>query len=68
MRWVLTFFFLIFASLAQAGNDPFAVKKPEFPPAQQVFVFSSEKLASGPRARPACTGRSATVITFIRNA
>ncbi|UZE30875.1 protein-disulfide reductase DsbD [Pseudomonas asplenii] len=47
MRWVLTFFFLIFASLAQAGNDPFAVKKPEFPPAQQVFVFSSEKLASG---------------------
>jgi len=47
MRWVLTFFFLIFASLAQAGNDPFAVKKPEFPPAHQVFVFSSEKLASG---------------------
>ncbi|WP_017905452.1 protein-disulfide reductase DsbD [Pseudomonas asplenii] len=47
MRWVLTFFFLIFASLAQAGNDPFAVKKPEFPPANQVFVFSSEKLASG---------------------
>ncbi|WP_416769851.1 protein-disulfide reductase DsbD [Pseudomonas sp. RHF3.3-3] len=47
MRWVLPLFFLIFASLAQAGNDPFAVKKPEFPPANQVFVFNSEKLASG---------------------
>ncbi|MGY2235754.1 protein-disulfide reductase DsbD [Pseudomonas gingeri] len=47
MRWLFTLVFLLFAGLAQAGNDPFAVKKPDFPPAGKVFIFSSEKLDSG---------------------
>ncbi len=47
MRWLLTFVFVLFAGLVQAGNDPFAVKKPDFLPVGQAFAFSSETLPSG---------------------
>ncbi|NWC00082.1 protein-disulfide reductase DsbD [Pseudomonas gingeri] len=47
MRWLLTFVFALFAGLAQAGNDPFAVKKPDFMPVDQAFAFSAETLPSG---------------------
>src|SRR5450830_1294597 len=47
MRWLLTFVFVLFTGLAQAGNDPFAVKKPDFLPVDQAFAFSTETLPSG---------------------
>lgn len=47
MRWLLTFVFVLFTGLAQAGNDPFAVKKPDFLPVGQAFAFSTETLPSG---------------------
>ncbi|WP_192561869.1 protein-disulfide reductase DsbD [Pseudomonas gozinkensis] len=46
MRHFFLFFALLFSSLAQAGNDPFA-SKPEFLPVDKAFVLTSERLDSG---------------------
>jgi len=47
MRWLLTLVLVLFTGLAQAGNDPFAVKKPDFLPVDKAFAFSAEALPSG---------------------
>ncbi|MGC5701022.1 protein-disulfide reductase DsbD [Pseudomonas sp. NFXW11] len=46
MRRLLILLFMLFTTLAQAGNNPFEVK-PDFLPVGQAFVFSSERLPSG---------------------
>ncbi|WP_409303307.1 protein-disulfide reductase DsbD domain-containing protein, partial [Pseudomonas sp. KCJK8993] len=46
MRRLFILLFMLFTTLAQAGNNPFEVK-PDFLPVGQAFVFSSERLPSG---------------------
>ncbi|MBC3304375.1 protein-disulfide reductase DsbD [Pseudomonas sp. SWRI18] len=47
MRHLFIFLLVLFAGFAQAApGNPFATKS-EFPPAEKVFVFTSERLESG---------------------
>ncbi|NBF06700.1 protein-disulfide reductase DsbD [Pseudomonas sp. Fl5BN2] len=46
MRRLLILLFMLFTSLAHAGNNPFEVK-PDFLPVGKAFAFTSERLASG---------------------
>ncbi|WDU63737.1 protein-disulfide reductase DsbD [Pseudomonas poae] len=48
MRHLFTFLLVMFAGFAQAasGNNPFETQS-KFPSAEKVFVFTSERLASG---------------------
>jgi thiol:disulfide interchange protein DsbD len=46
MRYFLFLFFGLFASLAQAGSNPFDTK-PDFLPVGKAFIFTSERLESG---------------------
>jgi len=46
MRRLFLLLFMLFTTLAHAGNNPFEVK-PDFLPVGKAFVFTSERLPSG---------------------
>ena len=46
MRRLLILLFMLFTTLAEAGNNPFEVK-PDFLPVDKAFTFTSERLPSG---------------------
>ena len=46
MRRLFLLFLVLFASLAQAGSNPFE-SKPDFLPVGKAFVLTSERLESG---------------------